>query len=70
MLIIDDFLRAGGTLRGLSELLAEFSVTEVGTVVLMDAIKPQQKLISSYLSIVEVGQVEGVPVIRPGTIVK
>jgi len=68
VLIIDDFLRAGGTLRGLSELLREFEAKEVGTVVLMDAIKPQQKLISSYLSVVEVGQVESVPVIRPGTI--
>jgi purine operon repressor len=70
VLIVDDFLRAGGTLRGLSELLAEFEAVEAGTVVLMDAIKPQQKLIDSYVSVVEVGQVERIPVVRPGSIVK
>ena len=70
VLVVDDFLRGGGTMRGLLGLLGEFQADVLGTVVLMDAIKPKKKLVNTYLSVVEVGQLEGVPVVRPGTILR
>lgn len=70
VLVVDDFLRGGGTMRGLLDLLDEFSAQVAGVVVLMDAIKPKRKLVSAYMSVVEVGQLEGVPVVRPGSILR
>lgn len=70
VLVVDDFLRGGGTMRGLLDLLNEFGADVLGTVVLMDAIKPKKKLVSAYKSVVEVGHLEGVPVVRPGSILR
>lgn len=68
VLIVDDFLRAGGTIRGLGELLKEFEASIVGTVVLVETIKPTPKLIDDYISIVRLGETEGVTCILPGNI--
>lgn len=69
VLIVDDFLRAGGTLRGLGDLLTEFSATVVGTVVLVESQKPTTKLIDSYLSIVKLGEADRKTYVLPGNII-
>jgi len=68
VLIVDDFLRAGGTLRGLGTLIAEFGAIIVGTVVLVESSRPLHKLIDNYLSIVKLGEEEGQAVAMPGSI--
>lgn len=53
VLIIDDFMRAGGTVKGMQELLKEFDAEVVGVGVLADA-KSEVRLVSDYVSLVSV----------------
>lgn len=50
---IDDFLRGGGTAQGIKDLLKEFDSELVGTGVLVDNIGVKNKMVSDYVSIVE-----------------
>ncbi|NLM24874.1 MAG: pur operon repressor [Firmicutes bacterium] len=52
VLIIDDFMKAGGTLRGLTDLMGEFECEVVGTGVLIETTEPKEKLISDYVSFI------------------
>lgn len=45
-LIVDDFLKAGGTAKGMCDLMREFNVTVVGTAFVMATAKPEAKRIS------------------------
>ena len=42
-LIVDDFLKGGGTARGMVELMREFSVTVAGMAFVMATVKPEKK---------------------------
>jgi purine operon repressor len=50
VLIIDDFMKAGGTVRGMMDLLAEFEAHVVGTCVLVEAAS-EERLVDQYLSL-------------------
>jgi purine operon repressor len=50
---IDDFMKAGGTAKGIIDLLKEFECQLVGIGVLMDTVSTQKKLIKEYVSIVD-----------------
>lgn len=49
---IDDFMKAGGTAKGIIDLLKEFECQLVGIGVLIDTVSTQKKLIKEYVSIV------------------
>lgn len=51
-IIIDDFMRAGGSMKGIQEILAEFDVETVGMGVAVVAKEPQKKKVEKYISIV------------------
>ncbi len=51
VLIIDDFMKAGGTAKGLKELVLEMSGIVVGTGVLVATAEPNPKLIDDYESL-------------------
>ena len=51
VLIIDDFMKAGGTAKGLKELVLEMSGVVVGTGVLVATAEPSPKLIDDYESL-------------------
>ena len=51
VLIIDDFMKAGGTAKGLKELVLEMSGVVVGTGVLVATAEPNPKLIDDYESL-------------------
>lgn len=51
VLLVDDFMKAGGTLKGMTALCAEFNATVVGSAVFMETSEPADKLISSYRSL-------------------
>ncbi|MBT9135515.1 MAG: Pur operon repressor [Firmicutes bacterium] len=68
VLVVDDFLRAGGTLRALTALLHEFQATVVGAVVLVETARPLEKLTSGYLSVVRLDEVLGEFIVAPGNI--
>jgi purine operon repressor len=44
-LIVDDFLKAGGTAKGMIDLMREFNVAVVGTAFVMSTANPETKLI-------------------------
>ncbi len=50
-LIVDDFLKAGGTAKGMIDLMAEFHVDVIGTAFVMSTATPQQKCIENDRSL-------------------
>ena len=52
-IFIDDFMKAGGTARGIINLLKEFESELLGIGVLIDNIENDNKLIEEYISIIE-----------------
>ncbi len=57
VLIIDDFMKAGGTILGMMELLSEFKAKVVGVGVMVDS-PANVKLVDSYVSLVKVTDVD------------
>lgn len=52
-IFIDDFMKAGGTARGIINLLKEFESEVLGIGVLIDNIEHEHKLIDDYISIIK-----------------
>ncbi|GIM29070.1 pur operon repressor [Clostridium polyendosporum] len=52
-IFIDDFMKGGGTAKGIIDLLKEFESDLVGIGVLVDNIEAEKKLIKEYVSIVD-----------------
>ena len=50
-LIVDDFLKGGGTAKGMVDLMHEFNVTVVGTAFVMSTAKPLKKRITGEKSL-------------------
>ena len=50
-LIVDDFMRAGGTARGMVDMMREFSVTLVGVCVLISTQEPERKRLDGVRSL-------------------
>jgi len=57
-LIIDDFMRGGGSTKGIVEILSEFDVTVVGTGIAIANAVPEKKKIDDYTAIVYLGKVD------------
>ncbi len=51
ILIIDDFMKAGGTAKGMQDMVKEFNAEVVGIGVLISTKEPQQKLVDDYISL-------------------
>jgi purine operon repressor len=51
VLIIDDFMRAGGTIQGMIDLLREFKATVQGVGVLIESAEVDEHLIEDYISV-------------------
>ena len=50
-LIVDDFMRAGGTVRGMVDMMREFSVSVIGVCVLMSTRQPERKRLDGVRSL-------------------
>ncbi len=73
VLIIDDFMKAGGTVKAMSALLNEFEANVVGTGVFMETAEPEGKLVSNYVSLLTLSQVDEMRqrvMIEPGNYLK
>lgn len=57
-IFIDDFMRGGGTAKGIIDLLREFDSELVGIGVLVDNKISSNKLIKNYISLVDVIEIE------------
>lgn len=66
-IFIDDFMKAGGTATGISDLLKEFNCTLSGIGVLIDNKETPKKLIQDYVSVVDFFGVseEGEVILKP-----
>ncbi|MFZ5354769.1 MAG: pur operon repressor [Bacillota bacterium] len=51
VIVIDDFMKAGGTVKGLHDLMQEFKAEVVGTGIVVSTLEPETKLISDYYSL-------------------
>ncbi|MFY9174460.1 MAG: pur operon repressor [Peptococcia bacterium] len=58
VIIIDDFMKAGGTAKGMIELLNEFRAEVLGIGVLIDTELPKEKLVDSYYSLLLLSKVD------------
>jgi len=58
VLIIDDFMKAGGTIRGMIDLLQEFRATVVGCGVLVEAADVSERLVDEYVSLARLQEVD------------
>lgn len=58
VVVVDDFMRAGGTARGMHELMAEFGATVLGTGVLVATREPENKLVPDYVSLLVLEEVK------------
>jgi purine operon repressor len=57
VLIVDDFMKAGGTAKALIDLMREFQVEVVGIGIFMSTEEPQEKMISDYVSLATLREV-------------
>lgn len=51
VLIIDDFMKAGGTAKGMMDLAQEVGASVVGTGVLVATAEPREKLVADYMTL-------------------
>lgn len=58
VLIIDDYMKAGGTARGMMDLLKEFNAEVVGVGVLVETADVEERLVDDYVSLARVSQLD------------
>ncbi|MBU8881419.1 pur operon repressor [Bacillus sp. FJAT-29790] len=58
VLIVDDFMKAGGTVNGMVSMLEEFKAHVAGIAVLVEAEKAEERLVDEYLSLVRLSDVD------------
>lgn len=68
-IFIDDFMRGGGTAKGIKELLSEFDSELLGSGFLIDSVEIKEKLVENYISLVNfhgIGE-DGIAIVSPST---
>ncbi|MGG3468400.1 pur operon repressor [Neobacillus pocheonensis] len=58
VLIVDDFMKAGGTVMGMISIIEEFNSHVAGIAVLVEAEKIQERLVDEYISLVQLSNVD------------
>ncbi|AAS38980.1 MULTISPECIES: pur operon repressor [Bacillus] len=58
VLIIDDFMKAGGTIQGMMSMLEEFKANVVGIGVLVESTDIEERLINNYVSLIRLSEVD------------
>ncbi|MGL4911127.1 MAG: pur operon repressor [Romboutsia sp.] len=53
VILIDDFMRGGGTIKGMVDLMIEFGAEVIGTGVFISTMKPEEKMVKDYISLIE-----------------
>ncbi|MCL2810314.1 MAG: pur operon repressor [Clostridia bacterium] len=57
-LIVDDFMKAGGTAKGMMDMMREFSVTVVGVCVVIATMEPERKRLESAKALMVMDEVD------------
>lgn len=58
VLIVDDFMKAGGTIKGMISMLEEFRADVSGIAVLVESEEIDERLVDDYLSLVQLSNVD------------
>lgn len=58
VLIVDDFMKAGGTINGMVNLVEEFKASVAGISVLVESEKSEERLVENYLSLITLSGVD------------
>ena len=58
VLIVDDFMRAGGTIQGMIDLLREFKATVQGVGVFVESAEVDEHLVEDYVSVAKLTSVD------------
>ncbi|MBD5431975.1 MAG: pur operon repressor [Lactobacillus sp.] len=58
VLIVDDFMRGGGTLTGMEELVKEFNCHVAGMAVLCESKYASRKVVDDYQSLIKIAEVD------------
>jgi purine operon repressor len=58
VLIVDDFMKAGGTIKGMIDLLGEFEAKVVGACVFMESLATSEKLVNNVFSLLRLALVD------------
>ncbi|MBZ4645071.1 MAG: purine operon repressor [Petroclostridium sp.] len=69
VLFVDDFMKGGGTARGIIELMKEFESTVEGIAVLISTKEPSKKFINEYFSLMilnDVDEQQNIIDLKPG----
>ncbi|MDB8803035.1 pur operon repressor [Romboutsia sp. 1001216sp1] len=53
VILIDDFMRGGGTIKGMTDLMREFGAEVIGTGVFISTMKPEDKMVKDYISLIQ-----------------
>lgn len=68
VLIVDDFMKGGGTCKGMADMMREFNANVVGTAVVIETKEPEKKLVDKYTSLLMLNNInikEGIIEIEP-----
>ena len=65
VIIIDDFMRGGGTIKGMVDLMNEFGAEVIGTGVFISTMKPTEKMVKDYISLIELDVVGDEIIVEP-----
>lgn len=57
-LVIDDFMRAGGSIKGIHDILEEFNISVVATGVVIASKTPANKKVSNYMPLIYLDNVD------------
>ena len=58
VLIIDDFMKAGGTVQGMMSMLEEFNANVVGIGVLVESSDIEERLVDNFISLIRLSEVD------------
>lgn len=58
VLIIDDFMRAGGTVKGMKEMMREFNAEVAGVGIFISTKNPEKKLVEDYVSLIRLEKID------------
>lgn len=56
-LILDDFMRGGGSVKGITDILAEFDTQVAGVGIAIASVQPENKKVSNYIPLAYLGAV-------------
>ncbi|MEF9992561.1 MAG: pur operon repressor [Paraclostridium sp.] len=54
VILIDDFMRGGGTIKGMMQLMHEFGAEVIGKGVFISTTNPTEKMVEDYISLIQI----------------